>query len=247
MNKKELYCTQLRTLEIWDEFLLRESGLPGPRGNIELAQVVAEEGNEEIFLRLIQFTAEIAPTNSPEEFLAFCGTLGLGSLLAAGRTDVLPQLKSAASDSRWRTREAVAMALQRFGDVNIAGLINEMEKWADGNYLEQRAAAAALCEPRLLKDERTVQKVLAILDKITETFLHPIDEKSDAFRALRKGMGYCWSVAVSSLPAEGKTRMERWFGSDNSHIRWVMKENLKKKRLQRMDAEWVKFWKEKYS
>jgi hypothetical protein len=52
-------------------------------------------------------------------------------------------------------------------------------------------------------------------------------------------MAYCWSVAAAALPAEGKTAMQRWFGSDDPDVRWVMKENLKKKRLERMDAEWV--------
>jgi hypothetical protein len=33
--------------------------------------------------------------------------------------------------------------------------------------------------------------------------------------------------------------LERWFASDDKDVLWVMKENLKKKRLARMDAEWV--------
>ena len=42
------------------------------------------------------------------------------------------------------------MALQRWGDADMAGLLAAMTDWAAGNPLEQRAAAAALCEPRLL-------------------------------------------------------------------------------------------------
>jgi len=246
MNKIDYYRTRLGTLENWDDYLLQESGLPGPRANIELARAVAAEGQEELFKRLIMYNAEIAPTNSPEEFLAFCGTLGLGRLLAGQRHDVLPQLRLAASDPRWRIREAVAMALQRFGEKNFPTLISEMEVWGNGNYLEKRAAAAAFCEPRLLKEEQSVKKVLDILDKITESFLHTAHEKSDQFKALRKGMGYCWSVAVSAFPEEGKKRMERWFNTENANILWVMKENLKKKRLERMDADWVNFWKDKF-
>ena len=34
--------------------------------------------------------------------------------------------------------------------------------------------------------------------------------------------------------------MEKWLGSPNKNIRWVMNENLKKNRLVRMDANWVK-------
>jgi len=46
MSKVEEYREALRELGDWDPFLLRESGLPGPRGNIELGRAVAEEGDE---------------------------------------------------------------------------------------------------------------------------------------------------------------------------------------------------------
>jgi hypothetical protein len=59
----------------------------------------------------------------------------------------LKQLRQFASDSRWRIREAVAMALQRVGDINIEFLLQEMEEWSKGNLFEKRAAIAALCEP----------------------------------------------------------------------------------------------------
>jgi len=45
---------------------------------------------------------------------------------------------------------------------------------------------------------------------------------------------------VSALPETGKPMMEKWLGSPNKNIRWVMNENLKKNRLVRMDANWVK-------
>lgn len=42
MGKVEIYQEQLRDLDqgAWDAFLLAESGLPGPRGNIELARAL---------------------------------------------------------------------------------------------------------------------------------------------------------------------------------------------------------------
>jgi hypothetical protein len=119
-------------------------------------------------------------------------------------------------------------------------LIKEMQVWSKGNWYEKRAAAAALAEPRLLKDPKIISEVLKIFDQITaemELAGHP---KDDAFKVLRQGLGYCWSVAVASLPKEGKTAMEKWIASQNTDIRWVMKENLKKNRLIKMDAAWVK-------
>jgi len=225
-------------------FLLQESGLPGPRGNIELGQAVAEEGNEELFLELLSFDARRALANTPEEFLHFCGVVGLGRLLAEGRRDLLTRLRELASDPRWRTREAVAMALQRWGDADRHGLLLEMRSWADGNRYEQRAAAAALCEPRLLKDAAHAAAVLRILDEITASIPQISDRKTDAFKTLRQGLGYCWSVAVVALPGAGKALMEKWLvGHDaDPDLRWIMAENLKKNRLAKMDAAWVARW-----
>jgi hypothetical protein len=122
MTKIDLYRQQLRTLRRWDEYLLAESGLPGPRGNIELAQAVADEGDADLFERYLAYDAEAAPVNSPYEFLAFCGAVGLGRLLAEGRSQVLAKLRGCASDPRWRMREGVAMALQRWGKADMDAL-----------------------------------------------------------------------------------------------------------------------------
>jgi hypothetical protein len=242
MAKAEEYQRKLRSLTEWDAYLLEESGLPGPRGNIELAQAVADEGSRERFERYLEYTAEIAPVNSPYEFLAFCGTLGLGRLLAEGDLTMLDRLRLLASDPRWRVREGVAMALQRYGDVDMRGLIDAMQLWSEGSSLEQRAAAAALCEPRLLDNELFAHRTLQVLDKITASIAESKDRKSEGFIALRKGMGYCWSVAVAALPEAGKALMEKWLRNDDKDIRWMMRENLKKNRVRRMDPGWVNRW-----
>jgi hypothetical protein len=243
MSKVDAYRETLKTLANWDSFLLKESGLPGKRGNLELAQAVADEGDGELFERYLAFDPGKAPVNSPHEFLAFCGVVGLGKLLSEGKMEVLKTLRPFASDPRWRIREGVAMALQRLGRVDMDSLLQEMEQWSKGNLLEKRAAAAALCEPNLLREEKQVERVLRILNEITASIQGVEDRKSDGFKALRKGLGYCWSVAVVALPEEGKEMMERWFASDDKDVLWIMKQNLRKKRLTRMDADWVEGWK----
>ncbi len=240
MAKADEYRNKLNALENWDAFLLKESGLPGPRGNLELAQVVADEGDQELFERYLAYDADKAPTNSPYEFLAFCGVVGLGRLLAEGQTELLATLRRCASDRRWRMREGVAMALQRLGDADMSALIQAMKTWSTGTPLEQRAAAAALCEPRLLGQAKHARAVLRILDKITASLRKVENRKSEDYLALRKGLGYCWSVAVAALPDEGKPAMEKWLADTNPDVRWIMKENLKKNRLARADASWVK-------
>jgi hypothetical protein len=242
MSKLEEYRAELRKLDKWDTYLLEKSGLPGPRGNLELAQVVADEGDRKLFERYTTYTADQAPVNSPYEFLAFCGVVGLGRLLAEGDANLLKTLRMHASDPRWRTREAVAMALQRFGDKNMDALLAGMQEWSKGTPLEQRAAAAALCEPRLLSQPRHARAVLQILDEITATLQKTCTHPREALLVLRKGLGYCWSVVVAALPEEGKPFMEKWLVTTNKDIQWIMQENLKKNRLARMDREWVKRW-----
>ena len=237
MSKVSEYRESLKGLKDWTPFLMKNSGLPGPRGNLELAQVVAEEGSIKQFEKFLSFQAE---ENTPEVFLVFCGVVGLGKLTASGYIELFPRLRVYASDSRWRIREGVAMALQYVGDRDMKLLLKEMWIWSQGNWYEKRAVAAALAEPRLLKDPKIVTDVIKIFDQITadvEAAGHPKDE---AFKVLRQGLGYCWSVAIAALPKEGKPVMEKWIASKNLDVQWIMKENLKKNRLIKMDAAWVK-------
>lgn len=236
MTRREQYRRRLRQLRDWDTFLLKHSGLPGPRGNLELAQAVADEGHPRLFQQY---------RSSPHEFLAFCGVLGLGRLLAEGKMDLLSTLRPFASDPRWRVREAVAMALQRLGEVDMPLLLREMQTWSRGTHLEQRAAAAALCEPRLLRRPEHAKATLQILDTITASIARAADRRSEDLLTLRKGLAYCWSVAAAALPMEGKRRMEKWFANPNLDIRWIMRENLKKDRLARADSRWVQQWQAK--
>lgn len=236
MTKIDEYRTTLKELDDWIPFLKKESGLPGPRGNLELAHAVAQAGKKQQFEQLLAFQAE---ENTPEVFLVFCGVLGLGKL-AACEPRLFEELRTYASDTRWRVREAVAAGLQLAGDQDMDLLLNEMRKWSKGNWYEKRAAAAALAEPRLLKQPRQVKQVLNVLNEITSSMENAGDTKEESFKVLRQGMGYCWSVVVVALPEAGKPAFEKWLRSPSSDVRWMMKENLKKNRLVKMDAKWVK-------
>jgi len=203
---------------------------------------VADEGEEPLFRRYAAIGADEAPTNTARELLPVCGAVGLGRLLAEGRVDILSALRMLAVDPRWRVREGVAMGLQRLGKRDMEVLLAAMEEWRQGSFLLQRAVVAALCEPPLLKDETVVRRVLAILDSITASVAAATDHRSDELRVLRQALGYGWSVAVAAAPGPGKVAMERWLNSADKDVQWIMRENLKKSRLVRMDAEWVERW-----
>jgi hypothetical protein len=163
-----------------------------------------------------------------------CGTVGLGRLLAEGRDDLLPRLRRLAGDRRWRVREAVAMALQRLGDANLERLYAVAGTWAGGTPLERRAAAAAVCEPRLLSDEATGVRALALLEACLEA-----DRGDPSLRVLRQALGYCFGIAAVAAPAEGKAALERLAASGAGDRRWIARDNLRKARLRRLDSEWT--------
>jgi hypothetical protein len=203
------YQALLRNAADWEPVLLANSGLPGPRANLELARVAAESAPD---AKLREWAA------SPEEYLALVGTMGLRDLDA---------LRVQANDPRWRVREGVAMALQRRG---FDAVLPTLRSWASGSLLERRAVVGGLCEPALLDHARAVV-VLELLDGITDGLTREADRRSDEFKALRKALGYGWSVAVAAAPSVGREVMGRWLDSDDADVAWVMRENLKKKRI----------------
>jgi len=240
MPKKGYYIEALHKTTDWKNYLLTNSNLPGPQGNLELMQAFVEVGSENDFIPLLNYTPDKAPVNTPEEFLSFCGTVGLGKLINEGKSDYYLRLKKLASDPRWRMREAVAWALQIAGRKNFTWLLKSTESWINGTLLEKRAPAAGLCEPDLLTDPSNAEKVIEILNLITLSILYIDDRKTENFRILRKGLGYCWSVAIVANPEKGKPVFQNLLDLNDPDIRWIIRENLKKKRLVKMDPEWVK-------
>jgi hypothetical protein len=244
MTRYNTYCTTLRQKPEaeWEAYLLEHSGLPGPRGNLELAQAAADCGSTLQFQRWLAFSPQLAPTNTPGEFLAVCGAIGLGRLLGEGESFWLYPLRGLASDPRWRLREAVAMALQRLGKVDMPRLLSVALDWTGAGLMECRAAAAAVCEPALLANPDHAAAVVEILDRATRALARTasLERRSEGFRTLRLGLGYCWSVAVAAYPAAGKPAFQRWLEEADRDIRWMLRENLKKNRLLRQDPLWVR-------
>jgi DNA alkylation repair enzyme len=206
----------------WEAYLKANSGLPGPRANLELVEAVGEEADADLLWRL---------SASSDEFLALCGTAGLGRLAATDPEAVLAWLKELAEDPRWRVREGVAIALQRLGREDMPRLIGYMEAWSKGGPFVQRAAAAGLCEPALLKSPDDARRVLFILDHITRSMGATRERKHEGFRVLRQAMGYCWSVAAAANPEAGRPMLKKWLRSADPDIAWVMKSNLGKARM----------------
>jgi hypothetical protein len=139
MSRIDEYREALESAADRETYLLAHSGLPGPRGNLELARAAAEVCSTTELRRWARLAPDQAPTGRAEEFLAFAGVLGLGWQLVKGDRRALDELRRHASDPRWRIREAVAMALQLWGEVDFKALAAAMHEWAHGLSLERRA------------------------------------------------------------------------------------------------------------
>ena len=220
--RAEVYRTELRKLKSWEPYLKKNSGLPGPRANLELVAAVADEADADRLWHL---------STSKDEFLALCGVAGLGKIALIEPDTVLKRLHELASDPRWRVREGVAMALQRIGRDDMPGVLAVMDRWARGEPFVQRAAVAGLCEPAILKRNQEIVAVLEILDRVTASVEQYDGPRGDGFEALRKALGYGWSVAAAAAPDNAVPYIQKWMGSSDKDIAWIMRSNMGKARM----------------
>ncbi|MGD8968331.1 MAG: hypothetical protein PVI07_12545 [Anaerolineae bacterium] len=263
MNKKERHQRDLSGLcdgflETGDAgellaYVASNSNLPGRRGNLELAQafgdVVEDEAAGEaqrlwdLCRQMTDVSADEAPVNAPAELIPFCGALGIGAIGAVSPAffePALSTLRAVANDPRWRMREAVVFGLQRLLATRCQDTLNALERWVvAGAWLEMRAAAAAVAEPALLKDGHTAIAALELHKRIVDHVLQAEERRCETFRVLRKGLGYTLSVVVRALPEEGFAFMAELVDSGDPDALWVVKQNLKKRRLARNFPEEV--------
>lgn len=217
---------EARDRSSWPAFLSEHSALPGPRANLELIAAVADVGDRAVFDELVE---------TGDEYLVCCGVVGLGALLPTD-SSIEGRLRDHARDERWRVREATAMALQRLGDRDLPRLSEIVRDWVeDPDPLVQRAAAAGICEPRLLGTPATAALAVHICARATDLLARrPAGSRRDPHvRTLRQALGYCWSVAVAADPGPGLAAFQALDVSDPD-VAWVVRSNLKKKRLARV-------------
>ena len=143
------------------------------------------------------------------------------------------QARTLAADERWRVREGVAIGLQMLGDVSWPALASTVRQWADDSEpLVQRAAVAAVCEPRLLRTREAAAVAIEICARTTQhlTALPPEQRRRPEVRTLRQALGYGWSVAVAADPDPGIARFAALDASDPD-VAWIITQNRGKKRL----------------
>ena len=96
-----------------------------------------------------------------------------------------------------------------------------------------RAIAATVADPSLLENEEMAIWALSLHRKILGQVLETQDRKSEEFKTMRKALGYTLSVVVRAHPREGFEFMTQLIDTQDDDVKWILKENLKKKRLER--------------
>ena len=218
-------------------YLSAHSGLPGPRANLPLVDVFAAVAPAALVFQLAA---------SPDEYLALCGTKGLGRLCLAPptRTEALAALARAAADPRWRVREGAARALQLIGDHDPARLHELIEAWSrEPDPWLARAVVAGISEPRLLRNPAAQALTVQVCARASTLLLAGWPPAADpardreAHRVLRLALGYGWSVAIAANPTAGLAAFGALADRDEPDARWIVRSNLTKARLRTVLAE----------
>jgi hypothetical protein len=232
------------------EFYLREnSRLPGARANLELANDVGyllasaiPRCADNVHALLTYFISDrhrVVTGNTPEEFVLLCSIICYGTcaaVQATWRMEAFALLENFACSSYWRIRESVATAYQRLLVADASATICQLTCLAtEGNYLQQRAAIASIAEPPLLHNADIVEAALRLQAIVLERVrLVPLPERrNEDFRVLRRTLGYTLSVVTAASPERGFALMRECANWRDHDIHWVLRENLRKKRLAR--------------
>lgn len=259
MAKRHHYRTQLEPLlpdrAKLESYLLKSSGLPGRRANIELAAALgdvfgekgATEGQWKTLVEWASLSSDEASTNSRREFLPFCAVHALGALYLDSdetrREEIFAMLRDASRSSRWRTREAAAFAFQRIGEGDFGILKGLLSTWLDRASLsEWRAIVATLAHPPFFEakgdDEGGSEEVaVAFALDVAGTIMAAVHKlpktgrATEEFRVLSKGLGYALSVFAAASPADGFRFLRKWAGAEDNDIKKIVAANLRKSRL----------------
>jgi hypothetical protein len=230
------------------EFYLREhSRLPGPRANLELANDLSDllaaaiprypDSVHSLISYFANGNRKMVDSNTPSEFITMCGVLAYG-VCATARPDWYEEtfklLCHYACSPYWRVRESVTVAFQHLLSVDPGNALPQLDLLVQSeNYLQQRAAITIIAEPRLLYSSDMLARALALQRLVLEN-IHNAPQsirKNEDFRVLRRALGYTLSVVTAAAPEEGFALMRECASWNDADVTWVLRENLKKKRL----------------
>jgi len=230
------------------EFYLREnSRLSGARANLELANDVGyllaasltrhPDTVRSLISHFVNGDQKNGTSNATSEFVTLCGIIASGACAAVEatwRADTFDLIYCHTSSPHWRVREGIAIAYQHLLTAVPEETAERLVSLArEGNYFQQCAAITAIAEAPMLYISDVLRTALH-LQRIVLERLHdaPLSvRKGEDFRALRRTSGYTLSVITAAAPEQGFALMRECATWNDADIIWVLRENLKKKRL----------------
>jgi len=227
-----------RDVEVINHFLIANSGLPGPRGNLTLSHEAAEKtaalwSSDVVFAKTLLRSWE----TSQMEYLRHCFTVACGAVCrdhSETRGELVPKMKQCLYDRFWRTREGVMFGLQEMTLKDPAYVVNLLEDWCrEPDAMLLRNAVIVLSEPRLLKaDSKVIASCSSFHTRAISFYLNSskTERKTSDFQLLKKTLGFSVSVLISVDPSHFPL-LEGWAAIDDDDARWIVKENLKKARI----------------
>lgn len=234
------------------DYVIEHSALPGPRGNLELAAAFADEMRDACAAHgtgdhapawLLWLLANHHPPASfgfdpasPLQMPQFCAAVATGEwALATGQIEAgVSALLDLANSPLWRIREGTAMGLQRMlAGAWDAALPCLLKRAPDATPYQWRALVAGVAEPALLVDAGRAAGALDVHERALAFFrrVSPDARRAEDMRTLRQALGYSISVVVAAAPERGFERMAAWAAWRDPDVAWMLRENLKKKRL----------------
>jgi hypothetical protein len=239
------------------EFYLREhSGLPGPHANVDLANDVSSllaasiprhaDKVRSLINYFINSERKTLASNSPAGFVMLCGVLAFGSCAAVcpeWQDEAFAYLKQYACSPLWKVCDFVAMAYQKLLRADSrTTFAHLMELAKSGNYLQQRAAVTTLAEPQLFDSSELVVPALEV-QRVVLSSVHTVpvwERKREDFRVLRRALGHTVSVVTAAAPEKGFALLSECATWGDADITWVLRENLRKKRLAKYICDFVR-------
>ena len=222
------------------DYLNENSRLPGPRANLELLYQFIDNATDAEIEHCMSF-ADRVTLNSPNEFVLLCGVAASIKRIAMLHRTVDVDLSNYTNHESWRVRESVCIGFQRAKPYLMPEeMMKNLISLKHGTALDKRAYFATLCDPILMNDYIRPTEVLSDLLDITLDCFNNNDKLDSELAALRKALGYCWSVTICAVETLGKQTFEKLLNyTESKHILWIVKENLKKNRLIKLDKKWV--------
>jgi hypothetical protein len=236
------------------EFYLREhGGLPGAHANLELAENVSHllaaalprnaDGVHSLINYFVNGDRRMVGGNTPAEFVMVCGIFSYGVCAVAHpawREEAFSLLHHYARSPYRRIREGVMVAYQQLLDADPQPVLARLKAlMLEGNYVQQCVAVTTLSEPRLLYHAETLSVALELQRLALEHVRNAptADRKKEGFRALRRALGFTLSVITAAEPEQGFALMRECAAWNDPDITWILRENLKKKRLARFPQD----------